>query len=370
MGASVLISGAGVAGSSLAYWLVQAGFTVTVVERAAGQRSSGSPVDVKGPAVEVVEQMGIMPQLRAAATRANRLVFVDSDGRERGGFSRKVFQGSAGDREVEIARADLVAILQSAACENVDIRWGDTITELTQTGDGVQVGFQQAEPARFDLVVGADGLHSTVRRLTFGPDTDFIQHMGMYVATALVDRPIRDEHQVVMLNTPGRAFCVHPAHENPIAAFMFRHPAVPGFDHHDSASHKRLVAQAYTGRLGRFAGYLDQIQAVDDLYLDSVSRVRLPHWSTGRVTLLGDAATSLSLFGDGSTLAIAGAHTLAEELTRSPCDLPTALARYERRHRVSVDAAQRGYVASAMVLVPRSRASIVLRNTVSQLLGR
>ncbi|WP_286274182.1 FAD-dependent monooxygenase [Mycobacterium antarcticum] len=369
MGASVLISGAGIAGSTLAYWLARKAFTVTLVEHAAGQRSSGHPVDVKGPAADVVEQMGIMPELRAAATQVNRLAFVDADGRERGGFNMRTFQGSAGDREVEIARADLAAILLSAAGANTEIRWGDTITELTQTGDGVQVGFQHAEPERFDLVVGADGLHSTVRRLTFGPEADFIRHMGMYVATVEVDRPIRDEHQVVMVNTPGRAFVVHPASGTPGAAFMFRHPAVPGLDRSDLASHTRMVTQAFAGRLGCFSRYLDQLQAADDLYFDSVSRVRLPHWSTGHVTLLGDAASSLSLFGDGSTLAIAGAHTLAEELARAPADLPSAVARYEQRHRVLVKRRQRGFTASAMLLVPRSRGSIVIRDNLARLLG-
>ena len=368
--ASVLVSGAGVAGSTLAYWLARHGFTITVVERAAGQRSSGSPVDVKAPAVDVVERMGVMPRLRAAATQVNRLVFVDSEGRERGGFNTSAFRGSAGDREVEVARADLVAILQSAAGGNADIRWGDTITALTQTGDGVHVGFQHAEPKRFDLVVGADGLHSTVRRLAFGPEADFIRHMGMYVATLPVDRPFRDEHQVVMFNTPGRAFVIHPASGKPVAAFMFRHPTVPGFDPRDLALHERLVTEAFAGRLGCFARYLDQLQDGDDLYFDSVSRVQLSHWSTGHVTLLGDSASSLSLFGDGSTMAIAGAHTLAEELARTPTDLSAALARYEQRHRVSVRARQRGYTAAAMLLVPRFRAGIVLRNTVARLLGR
>ncbi|MEZ0366142.1 FAD-dependent oxidoreductase [Mycobacterium sp. pUA109] len=370
MGASVLISGAGIAGSTLAYWLARHGFAVTVVEQAAGQRSSGHPVDVKGPAVAVVERMGIMPQLRAAATQVNRLVFVDAHGHERGGFSMRTFQGSAGDRELEIARADLAAILLSAAGENTRIRWGDTITDLTQTGDGVRVCFERAEPERFDLVIGADGLHSTVRRLAFGPEAAFVRHMGMYLAALPVDQPIRDEHQVVMFNTPGRAFVIHPAAGKPGAGFMFRHPAVPGLDRRDLALHKRLVTEAYAGRLGCFGEYLDQLQAADDLYFDAVSRVHLPRWSTGRVALLGDAASSLSLFGDGSTLAIAGAHTLAEELARTPARLSDALARYEQRHRALVKPRQRGFTPAAMLLVPQSQAAIVLRNSVARLLGR
>ncbi|WP_216892371.1 FAD-dependent monooxygenase [Nocardia alni] len=370
MGSSVLISGAGVGGSTLAYWLALHGFAVTVVERAAGQRSSGNPVDVKGPAVAVAEQMGIMSQLRAAATTVNRLTFLDVTGRERAAVSTSAFQDSAGEREVEIARADLAAILLAAARDHAEIRWGDTITGLTQTGGGVEATFERGAPAHFDLVVGADGLHSTVRRLAFGPESEFVQHMGMFVATLRVDRLIADDRTVAMVNLPGRALAVHPTTGIPMAAFMFRHPAVPGFDHRDLALHKRLVTQAYAGQLGGYEEFVDQVNAAEDLYFDSVSRVRLPHWANGRITLVGDAASSLSLFGDGSTLAIAGAHTLAEELARTPGDTSGALQRYEQRHRELVASKLRGFAVAGRFLVPRTRTAIAMRNTATRLLRR
>lgn len=366
----LLISGAGIAGSTLAYWLARHGFHVTVVERAAGQRSSGHPVDIKGPAVAVVEQMGLMPQLQAAASQVDRLVFVDAAGREQASVSMSAFQSSAGDREVEIARADLAAILLSAVDGRAEIRWGDSITDLVSDNGGVDVTFDQAKPERFDLVVGADGMHSTVRRLTFGPEARFIRHMGMYVMTLPTEQPIRSEREVVLFNAPGRAVAVHPGCGRPGAAFIFRHPTVPALDHRDVDLHKRLVSDAYAGQLGCFAELLDRVQAADDLYFDSVSRVQLPRWSTGRVTLVGDAAACLSLFGDGSTLAVAGGFALAEELARTPDDPPAALLRYEQRHRRLITSRQRGlFTVATMLLVPRSRAGIALRNTGIRLLG-
>src|SRR5262249_4032737 len=173
----------------LAYWLARHGFGVTVVERASGQQSSGNPVDIKGPAVAVVERMGIMPQLRAAATRVNRLVFIEADRHQRASAGMEAFHGAAGDREVEIARAGLADILLSAAPGSAEIRWGDSITGLAQDKGGVDVTFDRAEPEHFDLVVGADGVHSAVRRLAFGPEARFVRHMGMYVATLPVDQP-------------------------------------------------------------------------------------------------------------------------------------------------------------------------------------
>src|SRR5262245_21618298 len=243
MGTSVLISGAGIAGSTLAYWLARHGFRVTVVERASGQQSSGNPVDIKGPAVAVVERMGIMPQLRAAATQVNRLVFVDAYGHERASVGMKAFQGSAGDREVEIARADLAAILLSAANGSVEMRWGDSITALARDKGGADVTFDRAEPEHFDLVVGADGVHSAVRRLAFGPEARFVRYMGMYVATLPVDQPIGDEQQVIIFNTPGHAIAVRRVSGKAGAAFMFRHREVPDFDYRDLDRHKRLVTE-------------------------------------------------------------------------------------------------------------------------------
>ncbi|MBF6173347.1 FAD-dependent oxidoreductase [Nocardia blacklockiae] len=370
MSKSVLISGAGVAGSTTAYWLARNGFRVTVVERAAGERSSGNPVDVRGPAVDVVERMGIMPRLREVASAVDRLSFVDAAGKRRAGLSLKTFQGSGGDREVEVARADLAATLLSAARDEAEIRWGDTITALTPTADGVDVRFEHAADAHFDLVIGADGVHSTVRRLAFGPESRFVRHLGMYVATLPAHRAIGGEREVVMLNAPGRAFSVHPNRGKPLAAFMFRRSAAPGFDHRDTESHKRLVIEAFAGTLGTFEDHLEQVRAADDLFFDAVSRVALPRWTVGRITLAGDAGSSLSLFGDGSTLAIAGGHTLATELAATPHDLSAALYRYEQRHRKLVRPKQRGFLAASTLIVPGSRAAIALRNTAARALGR
>ncbi|MFE3196215.1 FAD-dependent monooxygenase [Nocardia sp. NPDC059240] len=366
MNKTVLISGAGIGGSTLAYWLGRNGFDVTVVERAGVQRSSGNPIDVKGAAVDVVEAMGVMPRLRAAGSRVDRMSFVDAAGRERSGLRLSAFQGGAGDREVEIARADLASILLDAARDQAEIRWADSISGLDKDVDGVEVTFESGTTGHYDYVIGVDGLHSNVRRLVFGAESEFIKHMGLYVATLPVDRAYGGEREVIMFNRPGSAITVHPSKGKAVAAFMFRHAAVPGFDHRDLAQHKQLVADAFTGPLGIFADLLDQVKAAEDLYFDSVSRVDLPHWSDGRIALLGDAASCLSLFGDGSTLAIAGAHTLSEELTRTPDQPRTAFATYEQRHRKLVEPKQRGMRAAAAMMVPATSPGIVVRNAVTR----
>ncbi|MFI6045941.1 FAD-dependent oxidoreductase [Nocardia sp. NPDC051321] len=366
MNKTVLISGAGVAGSTLAYWLARRGYEVTVVERAAALRSSGNPVDVKGPAVAVAERMGIMPRLRAAGSAVDRMTFVDAAGKPVGRVPLAAFQGSSGDREVEVPRADLAAILLEASRTEAEFVWGDTVTALTQDGDGVDVTFAGAPARRFDLVIGADGLHSTVRRLAFGPEREFVRHKGMYVATMPIDAPVGSDREVVIYNTPGRAVSVHPTRGRALAAFIFRHDAVPGFDHRDQSSHKRLVAEAYSAGGWRLPDLLDRMHAADDLYFDAVSQVDLPTWSTGRIVLVGDAGSSLSLFGDGSTLAMAGAYTLAEELGEATDDPAAALRRYEARHRKLVRSKQGGFRIAGALLLPATRTGLTLRNAATR----
>src|SRR6266542_3006549 len=334
---TVLISGAGIAGPTLAYRLARHGFHPTVVERAGALRSSGSPVDVRGRAVDVAEQMGVMARIRDAATDVTATSFVNATGRRVGRVNLRALQQAAGSREVELPRGDLASILSQASRHHAEFLFDDAIVALSQDEHGVSVTFEHAQPRRFDLVIGADGLHSAVRRLAFGPEADFIQHLGIYVATVRLDGLdglIEGGREVVMYNTPGRAAAIHPSRGQALAFFAFRSPAVPDFDYRDTTQHKRLLAAAFQGGGWRVPELLKRVQATDDLYFDSVSQVRIRPWWHGRVALVGDAASCVSLFGDGSSLAMAGAFTLAEELGASPGDHQLAFRRYEASHRI------------------------------------
>jgi 2-polyprenyl-6-methoxyphenol hydroxylase-like FAD-dependent oxidoreductase len=363
---TVLISGAGIAGPTLAYWLVRHGLRVTVVERSAGLRSSGSPVDVRGQAVEVAERMGVLPRIRDAGTNVKGLSFVNAKGRVVGRVSGLAFR-QGGSREVELPRGDLASILYQASRDDAEFLFDDSIVTLSHDEHGVDVTFDRAGARRFDLVIGADGLHSMVRRLAFGPESEFVRHMGMYIATMPFDGPIERPREVVMHNTPGRAVTIHPSRGGAVAAFMFRSPAVPDFDHRDTAQHKLLLATAFAGGSWRVPELVSRMHAADDLYFDSVSQVRLSRWSRGRVALLGDAASCVSLFGDGSTLAMAGAFTLADELAASPGHHQVAFRRYEARHRILVDPKQRYMERGSSLLVPATASGIIARNLATRL---
>jgi 2-polyprenyl-6-methoxyphenol hydroxylase-like FAD-dependent oxidoreductase len=357
---TVLISGAGVAGPALAHLLAEQGLGVTVVERVAGARSSGTPVDVRGPALAVAARLGVMDQLRAADTGVGVLRLVDGSGRRIAELRtrRTPRPGAPGaPEEVELPRGDLARILQDAGRDRVEYVLGDRITALEQDDAGVDVTFATGVPRRFDLVVGADGLHSGVRRAAFGPEERFVHPTGLMVATLGIDTAAPDA--VEMHNEPGRALAVHPAHGQPIAAFMFRSDEV--VDPHDIAAHRALLRRRYAGSRWRAAELVTAAQT-GDLWLDAVSMVRTDRWSAGRVVLLGDAASCVSLFGDGSSLAMTGAATLADALAAHPGDHATAFARYQAAHRPRVLPKQAALRRASSLLVPRTRAGLALRD--------
>jgi 2-polyprenyl-6-methoxyphenol hydroxylase-like FAD-dependent oxidoreductase len=361
---TVLISGAGVAGPTLAYWLGRHGFQPTVVERASALRSSGNPIDVRGPAMTVAQRMGIVPELRAVSTAVTRLSFVNAAGRRVGRFAM-----APSSESIELHRKDLATILMNAARDEAEFVFGDSIATLRTDPGGVDVTFEQGTPRRFDLVVGADGTHSWTRRLIFGDEAHFVEQMGVWIATLPIDGLGLDPHEVVMYNEPGRAVALHPGRGEGGAAFMWRGPHDPGFDYRDTADHPRRLIEAYAGGGWRIPELLDRVREADDLYLDSVSRVRLDRWSAGRVTLLGDAASSVSLFGDGSTLAMAGAATLADALAAAPADHQAAFRAYEAAHRKLVEPKQSGVAQAAAMLIPKSRFGIGVRNAASRVIS-
>lgn len=360
-GLTVLISGAGIAGATLAVLLGRAGHRVIAVERDQGVQSSGNPVDVRGGAYQVAERLGVMSRLQDAATKVRELIFVDDAGRRVASMRTRQRE----DREVEVPRADLSAILVEAGRADAEYLFDEMITQMHPGNSGVDVIFDRAAPRHFDVVVGADGVHSGVRRLAFGPEADFVQHLGMYVATAKLGIPMERDDVVIMHNEPGAAVALHPGRGSPGVAFLFRSRA--RIDHRDPDAARQLLKGTYRNVGWRAQELLSAYLAAEDVYFDSVSRIRMSSWSRGRVTLLGDAASCVSLFGDGSSSAMEGAATLAASLHASPHEIPAALARYESTHRAVTRPRQRNVWIASHLLIPSSQLGITLRDQAMRL---
>jgi 2-polyprenyl-6-methoxyphenol hydroxylase-like FAD-dependent oxidoreductase len=355
----VLISGAGIAGCTLAHWLTRNGHSVTVVERSGALRSSGSPVDVRGPAVDVAERMNIAARLREASIHLKGMTLLDSGGRRVARVDIAALRSSIAPRDMELARGDLARILYEASANDADYIFRDSIKALTHDKMGVDVTFEHSRPRRFDFVIGADGLHSVVRRLAFGADPEFVRHAGLYAATILL--PGRDgEGEMFMLNTPGKLAALHPCQGVPLAYFIFWHPEIPEFDFTDLDQHKHILERTFAGIGWRVPEFLDVVRVAHDMYFDSVARVDVAKWARGRIALLGDASSCVSLFGDGSTLAIAGAYELAKALKESPADPQGAFSRYQAIHSKLVASKQKNLISTAARIVPRTSTGLWL----------
>ena len=360
---SALISGASIAGPVLAYWLADAGWNVTVVERAARLRTSGYPVDVRGTAVDVVRRMGLHEQIVARHYRHVPIQLLTPGGRRLCtlDFGKLLNSSAAGD--VEITRGALSEVLFDATSDRVNYVFDESIESLTQTDHGVDVTFRHGQPQTVDVVIGADGIHSNVRRLTFGDESRFIRHLGPYAAIWDLPGEMFAPGTGVMYSHAGRTAMVErPADGSPARAFLaFVHPAPGTVDRHDTNAVLAAVREAFTEDRWRTAEVLDTMAGAEDLYFDTVSQVRMDAWSSGRVGLIGDAAYAPAfLSGQGTSIAIAGAYVLASELVRQ--DRPeAALAAYERR--------MRDYVEKNQNLALRTDSSVISR-TPGQLLRR
>ncbi|WP_410601046.1 FAD-dependent monooxygenase [Amycolatopsis sp. lyj-90] len=362
----VLLVGAGIAGPALAYWLARNGYRPTVVEHARQLRSGGSAIVVKGPAIPVAERMGIVPRLREVATRNRSLTLLDPDGKR----ILRLPTSSEGSPTVEVTRADLSEVLHRSARDDAEFVFDDTVTALDQDEGGVDVTFRRSAPRRFDLVVGTDGMHSTIRRLVFGPERQFVSDLGLYGATVpLEPDAIDDPSELTMLTVPNRMLVVHPSRTTPLAIFTFRAARQEPHDRKNIALHKQTVADAYAGVRWRapelVAAYLDHPAP----FFDPLTTVRMPSWSRGRVVLLGDAAAATALLGDGSSMAMAGAYALAAELASHHGDHARAFAAYESRLRREVRPRQRRVGLLSRLMVPSTRSGLVVRNTVGRAVG-
>jgi len=363
MNERILISGASIAGLTLAHWLARHGFAPVVVERAAALRTGGNGVDVRGHAIEVAERMGIMPRVRELTADVRGMKFVNAADRAVARVDIRDLDPSS----VEIMRGDLVALLHEVT--GPEILFGDSIRELEQDDDGVTVTFEQAPARRFDLVVGADGMHSQVRRLAFGPDEEFIRHKGHYFAFANADAALGEDRWVTMFNTPGRMAGIYRSgnHAQAKAYFAFR-SAPLDYDHRDPSAHKRLVSDAFRDQTSwRTRELLDSALTDLDFYFDACAQVHMASWSVGRAVLTGDAAWCPSpAAGAGAELALVGAYRLAGELAAAGGDHRLAFNRYDTALRPLVAAKQR-IGPNLRLMVPRTEAGRRVRNALARL---
>jgi 2-polyprenyl-6-methoxyphenol hydroxylase-like FAD-dependent oxidoreductase len=361
---SVLISGASIAGPALAYWLDRYGFDVTVVERSDAIRGGGYPIDIRGTARGVVDRMGLLPRLQKAHVGTQRLTFVAPDGTPIAAVQPEALVGGVDGLDLEVRRGDLADALYAPIKDRVEFLFGDSIASLDDRGDCVDVVFASGAARSFDLVVGADGLHSNTRRLVFGPDEQFHSYIGYAFAGFTMPNDLGFSHEGVIWNVPGRAAVFYAQEpDQPVHGFLTFRQEEPPYDAFRNPENQReLVSGKFPETSWHVPKLVQAMRNADDLFFDVVSQIHMPTWSRRRVALVGDAAYATSFMsGQGSSVALVGAYVLAGELA-THADHAAAFTAYEQRIRGFVEQNQALVTAGRSKLAPETQEEIGARN--------
>lgn len=367
VGRSVLIVGCGIAGPALAYWLLEHGFEPTLAERAPALRTGGYAIDFWGLGFDLVERMGLLPQVLNAGYAVNELRLVNARSRRVGGFDVDVLRTATQGRFTTLPRSALSAILVGAIAERASIRWGTTPVAFEQRADGVLVRFSDGKTELFTLVIGADGVHSRVREEVFGTASKFEHYLGFRVAAYQVaGYSKRDEQVYVSHAVPGRQVARLSLRDDQTLFMLMAAEEAPGPRSWDKQSTVAYL-RARFGDLGwEIPEILGALERAAEIYIDRVSQIRLPRWWRGHLALLGDAAYAPSLLaGQGSALAIIGAYVLAGELSRAVTP-EAAFERYQDKLAPFIGAKQIAAQGFAGTFVPQTSLGIWLRNAVTR----
>jgi 2-polyprenyl-6-methoxyphenol hydroxylase-like FAD-dependent oxidoreductase len=366
----IIINGAGIAGPTLAYWLRKAGHEVLLVESAPQLRRGGYVIDFGLVGYDVAERMGIIPRLRELGYEVKELRFVDRHGRKRGGTSTDAIRHLLHGRYTSLRRSDLAATIYGALDGGVETIFGDSVARIEEQEHCVRVSFDHAPPREADLVIGADGLHSRVRQLAFGPDAGAEVSLGYHVAAFEVEgyRP-RDELVYLGYGVPGRqVFRFSMRDDKTVFLFVFRDEYLPPGSPTTEHERKAALAHAFAGVGWECPQILAAMAAVRDIYFDRVSQIRMDRWAKGRTALVGDAAASVSLTaGEGAGLAMAEAYVLAGEVCKCGGDYAGAFARYQERLMPWLRRKQASAAKFASSIAPKTSFGINFRNLVTRL---
>ena len=326
----ILISGAGIAGLTTAYWLRRYGFSPTIIERAPSLVTGGYKIDVRGTALDVLRRMGVHDAVVALSTQMQGALLVDREG--------NVFNRMTGDEfghrvgaDLEIARGTLCEILM-ARTTDIDVIFGDVVASLTQSDDSAEVTFRDGNARTFDLVIGADGVHSNIRRQVFGDESQYLRYLGMYLCVYSVPNYLHLDRMEVQYSEIGRIAAIWSTRDDADAKACFGFAAGDRqIDLHDRAQQEAALRTVYAGIGWEVPRLLELMPQASDWYFDIAAQVDMAEWARGRVVLVGDAAYCASpMSGQGSSLALIGAYVLAGELAAAGGDHQTAFAVYDR----------------------------------------
>jgi 2-polyprenyl-6-methoxyphenol hydroxylase-like FAD-dependent oxidoreductase len=362
---NVLISGASIAGPALAFWLTHYGIKVTVVERSSALRGGGYPIDIRGTALDAVERMGLYPQMRAKHVDTQHLTFVDEHGEVIAKLIPEAITGGVRGKDVEIRRGDVGTVLYAATKDTVNYKFNDSIASLDEHAGGVDVTFVSGDTAVYDIVVGADGLHSNTRSLIFGHESQFEKYIGCCFAGFTIPNTFGLDRGALSSTMVGKSATLYAAnHSDRVYAFLsFGYPISPFKKRITEEDKRTLTASMFEGVSDWIVPKMvEEMRKADDLFFDSVSQIHMPTWSKGRIVLAGDAAHATSFWsGQGSSMALVGAYILAGEIATKP-DYTCAFKSYEKLARPFVEMNQALVDTGTSIMRPNTPEELQARN--------
>ena len=364
-GPSALVSGASFAGLATAYWLVNLGYRVKLIEVASGLRKGGTPVDIEGETIGILARMGMIDAVRAKALPPRGFAFKDADDRTIGMFGGDSDPDDGAVAKYEIHRDDLLDILFASVAAAVEVVFGQSIKQLEEGQDGVGVTFSDGSRHDFGLVFGCDGNRSNTRRLAFGDANDFTHFMGGYFLIKVARTTgLLPANTSQIFSVPGRTALLNGYDDQTDIAFAFRSEHQVDYDYRDRAQQRRMIHRHFDDLGWKVPAMLEHVEADEDFYFDRLNQIRMPTWSKGRVVLVGDAGYCVSpVAGMGGSMAIIGAARLAEALKRHGADYAAAFRDYHDGLRSFVDDVQEKAVRFGMAtMFPSDDAELAERD--------
>lgn len=358
---NILISGAGISGLTLAYWLQQYGFTPTVIEKRPNLNDRGYMIDFYGSGYDVAERMGIIEQLKIKSEQypISKLEFVDRNGKPRARLNVKKIREVLNQRYFPLMRGDLEAVIYGSVKDKVSIHFGTNIHRLEIGNDAVHVEFSDGKRETFDLVIGAGGIHSNVRKLLWGEESQFSRYLGFYVACSVIDNFFDTDDKFLGHFEPNLQASVYSIGQNKLATFFaFRSDKL---ETHTREEQKTLLAKRLDGLGWVIPQLLEGTKQADDFFFDAVAQIQLDNWYQDRVALVGDACQCLTLLaGQGASMGMAGAYLLADELHKAAGDYKVAFPAYQQRLKPEINRRQKDARGLAGSFVPRNNFEIAM----------